>query len=72
MVRKITQHIPSVSCIQGLMHFSINCIYDSEFWIIGNERRNEMATEFLELNNSLTKLRSDFKLKINSMLYLAF
>lgn len=31
-----------------------------------------MATEFLELNNSLTKLRSDFKLKINSMLYLAF
>lgn len=65
-----SQHIPSVSGIQGLV--CLNCIYDLDLWMIENERWNEMATEFLELNNSPTKLCSYFKWKINNLVCLAF
>lgn len=33
-----SQLILSVCGIQGLMHFSLNCIHDFDLWMIENER----------------------------------
>lgn len=37
-VENHSQLIISVSGIQGLMHFSLNCIHDFDLWMIENER----------------------------------